>query len=126
MRISARSGDVQLRFTKGTTAAGGAPGFIAPDVHAAIARMEDGATATIDYSKNDVFAAGLICFKMVMTDNGAEPWDDCAPRTAETMRDCRCSDGLRDLIRDMLNPSFEARVDAQTALMRINERIMSQ
>ncbi len=119
-----RGGSVQLRFTKGTSQAGGAPGFIAPDVLAAIARMEDGATATIDYSKNDVFAAGLICYKMVMADNDAEPWDEGAPRTAETMRvvpDGRCSDGLRDLVRDMLNPSFEARVDAHTAVTRIIE-----
>ena len=41
-------GDVQLRFTKGTTQAGGAPGFIAPDVLAAIERMADGATATTE------------------------------------------------------------------------------
>ena len=117
-------GDVQLRFTKGTTQAGGAPGFIAPDVLAAIERMADGATATIDYSKNDVFAAGLICYKMVMTDNDAEPWEAGAPRTAETMRrvpDGRCSDGLRGLIEDMLNPSFEGRVDAFTAYQRVLE-----
>ena len=117
-------GDVQLRFTKGTTQAGGAPGFIAPDVLAAIERMADGATATIDYSKNDVFAAGLICYKMVMTDNDAEPWEEGAPRTAETMRrvpDGRCSDGLRGLIEDMLSPSFEGRVDAFTAYQRVLE-----
>ena len=39
---------------------------IAHDVLAAIERMEDGATATIDYSKNDVFAAELICYKMAI------------------------------------------------------------
>ena len=119
-----RHGGVQLRFTKGTSQAGGAPEYIAPDVLAAIERMEDGATATIDYSKNDVFAAGLICYRMVMTDNSAEPWDAGTRRTTETMRgvpDGRCSDGLRDLIRDMLNPSFEDRVDARTAMTRIFE-----
>ena len=117
-------GDVQLRFTKGETQAGGAPGFIAPDVLETIERMGDGTTATIDYSKNDVFAAGLIFYKMVMADNDAEPWDEGASRTAATMRripDGRCSDGLKALIEDMLNPSFAARVDAQSASARVME-----
>jgi serine/threonine protein kinase len=103
-------GPVQLEFTKGVTSPGGAPGNFAPEVTAAIEGLADGATATIDYSKNDVFAVGIVAYKMVCGDKDAEPWADGVPRTAETMMrlpEGRCSPGLRTLIEDgLLNPVF--------------------
>ena len=61
-------GPVQLEFTKGSTSPGGAAGNLAPEVAETIAGLDNGATATIDYSRNDVFAVGLIAYKMVMGD----------------------------------------------------------
>ena len=61
-------GPLQLEFTKGSTSPGGAAGNLAPEVNETIAALDDGATATIDYSRNDVFAVGLIAYKMVMGD----------------------------------------------------------
>lgn len=101
-------GLVQLEFTKGVTSPGGAPGNLAPEVTAAIEALADSATATIDYSKNDVFAVGIVAYKMVSGDNDAEPWADGVARTAETMRPLPegcCSPGLKTLIEDgLLNP----------------------
>ena len=59
---------MQLEFTKGSTSPGGAAGNLAPEVAETIAALDNGATATIDYSRNDVFAVGLIAYKMVMGD----------------------------------------------------------
>jgi hypothetical protein len=61
-------GPLQLEFTRGSTSPGGAAGNLAPEVAETIAGLDNGATATIDYSRNDVFAVGLIAYKMVMGD----------------------------------------------------------
>eukprot|EP01045_Picozoa_sp_COSAG04_P020903 COSAG04_NODE_2193_length_4561_cov_46.389960_5_plen_571_part_00 len=71
-------GPVQLEYKDGVSP-GGASGNYAPEVTNAIAGLAAGATVTIDYSKNDVFAVGKICYKMAMADNDAEPWPSEMP-----------------------------------------------
>ena len=80
---------------------GGASGNYAPEVTNAIAGLAAGATVTIDYSKNDVFAVGKICYKMAIADNDAEPWPSEMPdrdRAAGNMvriPEGKCSPGLK-------------------------------
>eukprot|EP01046_Picozoa_sp_COSAG06_P096185 COSAG06_NODE_42287_length_383_cov_0.728873_1_plen_127_part_11 len=57
-------GPLKLTFVKGTTSPGGAPDYIAPEIRAHISGMADGVTETIDYSKNDVYAIGMIGYAM--------------------------------------------------------------
>ena len=53
-------GSRRLQFTKGVTSPGGSPACLSPEVLEAIDRLAQGETTLIDYSKNDVFAVGLI------------------------------------------------------------------
>ncbi len=47
----------------------------------AIDRLDHGETAVIDYSKNDVFAVGLIAYAMCFADPDALPWEEGPSRT---------------------------------------------
>jgi len=48
---------------------------------AAIAALADKKTGTIDYSKNDVFAVGLIAYKLCCGNADAEPWGTTSSHT---------------------------------------------
>lgn len=69
-------GSRRLVFTKGVTSPGGASGCLAPEVLEAIGRLAQGEETLIDYSKNDIFAIGLIAYAMCKADPDAAPWGE--------------------------------------------------
>ena len=111
-------GPLKLQFTKGRTSPGGAQDYIAPDIMARIARMDDGETVELDYLKNDVYAMGMIAYRMCMGMD-AGPW----PAGSEPHRGAlkripadRYSQGLRALIEDgLLEPEAGRRMSAGQA-----------
>ena len=111
-------GPLTLQFTKGRTSPGGAQDYIAPDIMARIARMDDGETVELDYLKNDVYAMGMIAYRMCMGMD-AGPW----PAGSEPHRGAlkripadRYSQGLRALIEDgLLEPEAGRRMSAGQA-----------
>jgi hypothetical protein len=98
-------GGRRLEFTKGVTSPGGSPACLAPEVLAAIGQLAEGQAALIDYTKNDIFAVGLIAYAMCHADPDAAPWREGSPRDAAHMArldDARHSAGLRDLIEQVI------------------------
>eukprot|EP01048_Picozoa_sp_COSAG05_P005581 COSAG05_NODE_334_length_11233_cov_697.826477_10_plen_160_part_00 len=69
-------GSRRLQFTKGVTSPGGASSCLAPEVLEAIGRLAEGEESLIDYSKNDIFAVGLIAYAMCKADPDAVPWGE--------------------------------------------------
>lgn len=112
-------GDLHLDFKKGQTSAGGAPDYLAPEILAQISSMADGSTAEIDYAKNDVYAVGIIAFKLCMHDMNASPWPDASAPSAERLRQIppdAYSESLRTFIeRGLLSPDPAQRMTAQEA-----------
>lgn len=70
---------MQLQFTKDCTSPGGARSALAPEVIYPIERASKGQQLALDYTKNDVFAAGvrwhgLIVILFSVHSAGAMPW----------------------------------------------------
>jgi serine/threonine protein kinase len=119
-------GDLHLHFTKGTTSPGGAQEYLAPEIMSQIASMADGASAPLDYSKNDIYAIGMIAYKMCMCNMDASPWPDKAAPNADSLTRIPAeaySERLRNFIeRGLLSPDPSRRMsalDAQTESLQI-------
>ena len=122
-------GPLKLPFVKGTTSPGGAPDYIAPEIRAYISGMADGAKETIDYSKNDVYAIGMIGYAMCTGIVGANPWPEGIPPQALDASELKripagvYSEDLRTFVEGLLSPRAAQRMTAQQAqtwtMMRI-------
>ena len=115
-------GPLRLQFTKGTTSPGGAQEYLAPEIMSRIAGMADGESAELDYSKNDIYAIGMIAYRMCMCDMDASPWPDGGAPSAGALRRIPAgsySENLRNFVeRGLLSPDPAQRmsaVDAQSA-----------
>jgi hypothetical protein len=112
-------GDLRLDFKKGETSPGGAPDYLAPEIVAQISSMADGATAEIDYAKNDIYAIGMIAYKMCMHNMDATPWPDGTVPSVDTLRRIPAdaySEQLRAFIeRGLLSPDPTQRMSYQEA-----------
>ena len=112
-------GDLRLDFKKGETSPGGAPDYLAPEIVAQISSMADGATAEIDYAKNDIYAIGMIAYKMCMHNMDATPWPDGTVPSVDTLRRIPTdaySEQLRAFIeRGLLSPDPTQRMSYQEA-----------
>ena len=120
-------GDLHLQFTKGTTSPGGAQEYLAPEIMSQIAGMADGESAELDYSKNDIYAIGMIAYRMCMCDMDASPWPDGGEPSAGSLRRIPAgsySERLRNFIeRGLLSPDPVQRMsamDAQSESMALN------
>eukprot|EP01046_Picozoa_sp_COSAG06_P014552 COSAG06_NODE_905_length_11625_cov_24.210394_4_plen_1137_part_00 len=128
--------ELSMDFTKGLSSPGGSPAYLAPEILAAIARLKDGQTATLDYSKNDVFSVGKIAYQLCMADFHAEPMWECSEvgfRTSQYLNQAalatptgkllglprdKYSDQLRHFIEQDLLSSFAMRMECGDALQR--------
>jgi serine/threonine protein kinase len=122
-------GPLKLPFVKGTTSPGGAPKYIAPEIRAYISGMADGGKETIDYSKNDVYAIGMIGYAMCTGSADADPWPEGIPPQAleaSTLKRIPAgvySEDLRAFVEALLSPKADQRMTAKEAqtwtIMRI-------
>ena len=109
---------------------GGAPAYLAPEVVAAEPGTSTWFPTYINYSKNDVFAAGMLAHYMLT--NGVE--DAFATRDPEYTAVHHphysaatynhpprgCPQPIADLVWAMVNPSFEHRITVEEALARVD------
>jgi hypothetical protein len=65
---------LQIDVTEGTNSPGGAPDYLAPEVLSQIEALADGVTALLDNHGNDVWASGLVGWKLAAADHDAMPF----------------------------------------------------
>lgn len=128
--------DLQLEFTKGVTIPGGAHAYLAPEIMAQIESMADGETTRLDYAKNDIYAAGLIAYKMCLHDMDASPWPASSPPRAwrvdaiSPIPADAYSERLRNIIQfGLLHPDPSQRMNyaaAQTEIMMMGYHATTQ
>jgi serine/threonine protein kinase len=117
-------GPLQLPFIKNTTSPGGAQEYIAPEILARIAGMSDGAEETIGYAKNDVYAIGMIAYRMCLGSMLVSPWPPGIPPQALDMSVLKrippgvYSEGLRAFVEGLLSPGADQRMTALEAQTR--------
>jgi ankyrin repeat protein len=116
--------DFRMPFFTRDTPRGGAPTYLAPEVMAAVpGSMRH--PQFIDYSKNDVFAAGMVAHYM-LTNGRVDPFSTNHPGySAETYTrpPQECPESVADLVWTMVNPSLEHRVSAIEALAAVDALI---
>lgn len=117
-------GGLHLDYTKGSTSPGGAQEYLAPEIMSKIAGMSDGETAQLDYTKNDVYAAGLIAYRMCMCNMDASPWRAGSPPSVESLTNRIPADAYSERLRifienGLLHPDPSHRLTPKAAFEEI-------
>ena len=117
-------GPLQLEYEYGVSP-GGATGYLAPEIRTQTA---DGAACTIDYSKNDIYAVGIMSYQLCMGSKEAWPWPaDIPPQMLKIdhlhrIPDDRASAELREFVEEgLLHPDPAKRMTAEEAQSRSTE-----
>ena len=122
--------DFQMPFMRPEASRGGSPMYLAPEVMVAksvTVKQYMKAPVDIDYSKNDVFACGMVAHYM-LTGGCADPFSADHPEyTAETynpLPEGCCPDPVATLVWNMVNPDAALRLTAGEALRQIDELLI--
>eukprot|EP00035_Acanthoeca_spectabilis_P039931 m.66009 g.66009 ORF g.66009 m.66009 type:complete len:715 (+) comp9794_c0_seq3:890-3034(+) len=112
-------GTLKMPFISTGTSRGGAPAYLAPEVMSAPLGT-DTHMVYIDYSKNDVFAAGMVAYDMLTSGTGTafitSPDHPNRDSTTYSALPIECPKEFSDLVWAMINPDFTERITAAEAL----------
>jgi serine/threonine protein kinase len=118
--------DFQMPFVRPEPSRGGSPMYLAPEVMVAKSvsmKQYTDKQVDIDYSKNDVFACGMVAHYM-LTGGGADAFSADHPGySAETYNKLPagcCPDAVATLVWNMVNPDAKLRLSANEALCLID------
>ena len=102
--------------------------YLAPEVMSAVPGTHANPTF-IDYSKNDVFAAGMVAHFMLSHGGTKDPWETTAPldplhpfapQNYNELPADRVAPDVANLVWNMLNPTMSERFTAHEALAAVD------